>query len=197
LSELAAVFATLDYSRFEPDDEVNTSQDVYGGLLGYNYHPTERFTISAGAGLNYNVTHEDGQKDQSDIGYRFQFNLGYQINDQTKATVALSRDTEPSGDGAARTRNRGSVGISYNMTEMTIFSLDGTYIDDQQTQSNSDVSRRIQVRPGVRWNITDDFSLQAFYQFRYKTFESSGSAIDNGAFITLRYELPDLNWSGF
>jgi hypothetical protein len=197
LSELAAVFATIDYSRFEPDEEVESSEDTYGGLLGYSYHPTERFSLTAAAGLNYNVNHEEGSKDQSDIGYRFQFNMDYQINDQTKATVALSRDTEPSGEGAARTRNRGSVGVSYKMTEMTTFSLDGSYIDDQQTQSNSSVSRRIQVRPGVQWTITDDLSLQAYYQFRYKTFESSGSAIDNGAFITLRYALPDLNWSGF
>jgi hypothetical protein len=197
LSELAAVFATIDYSRFEPDEEVDTSEDTYGGLLGYSYHPTERFSLTAAAGLNYNVNHVQGEKDRSDIGYRFQFNMDYQINDQTKATVALSRDTEPSGEGEARTRNRGSVGLSYDMTEMTTFSVDGSYIDDQRTQSNSDVSRRIQVRPGVRWKITDDFSLLAFYQFRYKTFESSGSAIDNGAFITLRYALPDLNWSGF
>lgn len=197
ISELAAIFATLDYSRFEPDEEVDTSQDVYGGLLGYSYHPTERFSISAAGGLNYNVTHEEGSKDSSDIGYRFQFNMNYQVNDQTNATVALSRDTEPTGDGEARTRNRGSVGLSYRMTEMTVFALDGSYIDDQKTQSNSDVSRRIQIRPSVQWNITEDLSLSGSYQFRYKTFESSGSAIDNGAFITLRYALPDLKWSGF
>lgn len=197
ISELAAIFGQLDYSRFEPDDEVNTAQDVYGGLLGYNYHPTERFTISAAAGLNYNVTHEDDAKDSAEIGYRFNLDMNYLINDQTRATLTLSRDTEPTGDGEARTRNRGSVGLSYQMTEMVSFALDGSYIDDQETQSNSDVSRRIQVRPSVRWNITEDLTLGASYQFRYKTFESSGSAIDNAAFITLRYALPDLTWSGF
>lgn len=197
ISELAAVFATLDYSRFEADDTADTRQDVYGGLLGYNYHPTERFTVSAAGGLNYNVTHEQGSKDSGEIGYRFQFNMNYRINEQTNATVTLSRDTEPTGDGEARTRNRGSVGVSYQMTEMTVFSLDSSYIDDQKTQSNSDVSRRIQIKPSVRWNITEDLSLQASYQFRYKTFQSSGSAIDNGAFISLRYALPDFNWSGF
>ena len=117
---VAAIFATLDYSRFEPDDALNTSQDVYGGLIGYNYHPTERFTVSAAGGLNYNVTHEDNAKDSGEIGYRFQFNMNYQVNDQTNATLTLSRDTEPTGDGEARTRNRGSVGVSYRMTEMTV-----------------------------------------------------------------------------
>ena len=197
LSELASVFGQLDYSRFESDDEVNTTQDVYGGLLGYSYHPTERFSISGAGGLNYNVTHQDNAKDTSDVGFRFQFAFDYQINDQTKANVTLSRDTEPTGDGEARTRNRGSVGISYQMTEMTVFSLDGSYLDDQRTENNNEVSRRFLVRPSVRWDLTEDLSLSAAYQFRYKTFDQSGSAIDNAAFITLRYALPDVHWSGF
>jgi hypothetical protein len=197
LSELASMFAQLDYSRFEADDEVNTTQDVYGGLIGYNYHPTERFSISGAGGLNYNVTHEDAAKDSGDLGYRFQFAFDYQISDQTKANVTLSRDTEPTGDGEARTRNRGSFGVSYRMTEMTVFLLNGSYLDDQKTENNNEVSRRLQLSPSVRWDITQDLSLTAAYQFRYKTFEESGSAVDNAAFITLRYALPDFNWSGF
>jgi hypothetical protein len=197
LSELASVFAQLDYSRFESDDEVNTKQDVYGGLIGYSYHPTERFSISGAGGLNYNVTHEDDSKDSGELGYRFQFGFDYQINDQTKANVALSRDTEPTGDGEARTRNRASFGVSYQMTETTTFSLDGSYVDDQKTQNNNEVSRRFLVKPTVTWDITEDLSLSANYQFRYKTFEESGSAIDNAAFVTLRYALPDFHWNGF
>lgn len=196
LSELASVFGQADYSRFEPDDEEGSTQDTYGGLIGYAYHPTERFSISGAGGLNYNVTHDDENGDSGEIGYRFQFAMDYQINDQTKANVTLSRDTEPTGDGEARTRNRGSFGISYQMTEMTVFALDGSYIDDQKTQNNNEVSRRLLVRPSVRWDITEDLSLTAAYQFRYKTFES-GSTTDNAAFLTLRYALPDVHWSGF
>ena len=90
-----------------------------------------------------------------------------------------------------------SSDLSYQMTETTVFSVDGSYLDDQRTQSNNEVSRRFQVRPSVRWDLTEDLSLSAAYQFRYKTFNNSGSAIDNAAFITLRYALPDVHWSGF
>jgi hypothetical protein len=83
------------------------------------------------------------------------------------------------------------------MTEMTAFTLDASYIDDQDTQSEDGVARYVTVRPGVQWNITEDLSLAANYSFRYKTVENSGSAIDNAAFITLRYALPDVHWSGF
>ncbi|MDQ7250206.1 hypothetical protein [Dongia sedimenti] len=206
LSELASVYASLNYSRFEPDEQRNDldaeagtqgNQDTYGGLLGYDYHPTERFTIGGAAGLNYNVTHQDGQKDSGEIGYRFQFTMNYQINDQTNADVSLSRDTEPTGDGEERTRNRGSVRLGYKMTEMTSFALDTSYIDDQETQSNDGVARYLTVTPSVQWSITEELSLQATYQFRYKNVESDGSAYDNAAFITLRYALPDFNWSGF
>ncbi|GAB2174726.1 DUF481 domain-containing protein [Dongia sp. agr-C8] len=205
LSELASITASLNYSRFEPDQNDNegldgdttNSQDTYGGLFGYDYHPTERFTIGGAAGLNYNVTHRQGGSDQDSIGYRFQFNMNYQINDQTNAQVTLSRDTEPTGDGEERTRNRGSVNLSYQMTELTSFSLNTSYVDDQETQSENGVARYLTVRPAVNWNITEDLKFQASYQFRYKNVESGGSAYDNAAFITLRYALPDLNWSGF
>ena len=197
LSELASVFGSLDYSRFEPDDEEGRTQDTYGGLLGYDYHPTERFKISGAAGLNYNVSHDESSNSSGDIGYRFRFSMNYLINDQTQANVTLSRDTEPSGEGRVRTRNRAIVGLSYQMTEMTDFTLDASYLDDQKTGSNSSVSNRLSVRPAVRWRITEDLSLQASYQFRYKSVESSGSAVENAAFITLRYSLPDQHWSGF
>ncbi len=208
LSELASITASLNYSRFEPDANSNASedddidgrsrnQDTYGGLLGYDYHPTERFSIGGAAGLNYNVTHEEGSKDSDNISYRFQFNANYDINDQTKAKLTLSRDTEPTGEGRERTRNRGTLGVAYKMTEMTSFTLDTSYIQDQKTESNNGVSQYVSVRPGVRWDITEELSLAANYQFRYKTFTDSGSATDNGAFITLRYALPDQNWSGF
>lgn len=197
LSELATVNASLNYSRFDPDDEENRVQDTYGSLFGYDYHPTERFSISGAAGLSYEVTHSEDEGDQHDIGYRFQFNMNYLVNDQTRATVFLSRDTAPSGDGEEVTRNRASAGLTYQMTEMTAFSLDASYIDDQETQSEDGVARYVTVRPGVTWTITEDLSLAANYAFRYKTVENSGSAIDNGAFITLRYALPDVHWSGF
>jgi hypothetical protein len=197
LSELASITGSLNYSRFEADDFVNRTQDTYGGLLGYDYHPTERFTVGGGVGLNYNVTHQDDAKDKGDVSYRFMFNLDYLINDQTKATVALSRDTEPSGDAEAVTRNSATVSLSYQMTELTTFTFDTSYVDDQETLSEDGVSRYLTVRPAVRWDITEDLTLSANYQFRYKNVETEGSAFDNGAFITLRYALPDVNWSGF
>ncbi len=95
------------------------------------------------------------------------------------------------------TRNNATVSLSYQMTELTSFTLDTSYVDDQDTQSNDGVSRYFTVRPGFQWDITEDFRLSANYQFRYKNVEADGSAIDNGAFITLRYALPDQHWSGF
>jgi hypothetical protein len=205
LSELASITASLDYSRFEPDQNNNVgldgdttrSQDTYGSLLGYEYRPTERFSIGGAAGLNYKVTHRQNGRDQDSVGYRFQFNMNYQIDEQTNARVALSRDTEPTGDGEERTRNRGTVNLSYQLTELTALSLNTSYVDDQEAQSENGVSRYVTVQPQLTWNITDDLKFQASYQFRYKNVESGGSAYDNAAFITLRYALPDLNWSGF
>jgi hypothetical protein len=201
LSELASVTGSLTYSRFEADNEQDLKTDVYGGLIGYEYHPTERFTVSGATGLTYNITHQNDQSDADGVGYRFQFNLNYDIDERTNATVTLSRDIEPSGDGREDTRNRGTVGLKYRLGELTTLTLDAGYTDSDKFgstgQSTDGLKRLVSVSPGVSWKVTDDLSLRASYQFRYKHVESSGSAVDNAVFITLRYALPDLHWSGF
>jgi hypothetical protein len=210
LSELAQITASLSYFRFDPDDTLNTRTDTYGGLLGYRYSPTERLTIGGSAGLDYGVTHQNdvgrNTGNSTDLGYRLKFNVDYVRSDQTKADLVLSRDTEPSGEGRQVTRNRGTLTISYQLTELTILKLDASYADNEDyfsSQSGSDengegLSRFWSIGPSVALNFTEDLSVQASYQLRHKIFETDGgSATDNAAFVTLRYRLPDWHWSGF
>jgi hypothetical protein len=209
LSELAQITASLDYSRFIPDDTVDTVTDSYGGLIGYKYSPTERLSISGSVGLDYNVTHQDhvsrSTGDSTDLGYRAKFNFDYQVSDQTTVNLNLSRDTEPSGDGRQVTRNRGTMALSYQLTQLTVLKLDASYSDNEDyfgEQSGSEneegLTRFLSISPSVSFNFTEDLSLQASYQLRHKIFETDGgSATDNSAFLTLRYRLPDQHWSGF
>ncbi len=204
LSEVAGMTGAVSYFRYQATDVlVDTSTDIFGALIGYRYAPTERFSISGAAGANYKLRHVDGRGDSGDVGYRVKFNTTYQVNDQTKAEVALSRDEEPSGEGQTVTRDRGTLTLSYLLSELTQLSLSATYSDNEQvadsgTEKNEGGKARFfSISPAVNWNITDQLSLGASYQFRYKIFASSDSAIDNGAFITLRYALQDMHWSGF
>jgi hypothetical protein len=208
LSELAQITGSLSYFRFVPDDLLNTREDIYGGLVGYRYTPSERFLISGQVGLDYNVTHADeignSGGDSTDIGYRVKFNMSYAVNDQTSALFALSHDVEPSGDGRLETRNRGTLTVNYKFGERTSVKLDATYSDNQDYfgsgssgQASEGLSRYFAVGPTVSWNLLEDLTLEATYQLRHKMTETEGSATDNAAFVTLRYALPDLDWSGF
>jgi hypothetical protein len=80
----------------------------------------------------------------------------------------------------------------------------GVYVDNQDyfsssvSQDDNETTRFFLVGPSLTWNILEDLDLTTTYQFRHKVAEGDGgSASDNSAFITLRYRLPDLGWSGF
>ena len=205
LSELAAITGSLQYNRFEPDDPFHTTTDVYGGLVGYSYKPSERLSVSGSVGMSYNVTKSDISNNNS-LGYRLKFDLNYLMSDQTRMLVSLSHDSEPSGDGRQITRNRARVGFKYQISELTTFGLDTNYSDNEDyfglqnstNSSNQGLSRYFSVGPSVSFQITEDLSLVAQYQYRHKIFESSsGSATSNGAFLLLRYDLPTLNGGGY
>src|SRR5436305_544719 len=127
--------------------------------------------------------------------------MGYQFSQQTNVKVLISHDTEPSGDGRTVNRSRGTLRLTYALSELTNLGLDANYSDNQDylgsSNSTSEKSRYYALKPSLTWNITEDLSLSASYQFRYKTFESQGTAIDNGALLTVHYGFPDFHWSGF
>jgi len=207
LSETAAVLASASYFRFDPDDFLDTTTDIYGGLIGYRYNPTERLSMTGQVGLDYDVTHQDdigsGTGDSDDFGYRVKFDFSYKVSDQTKAQLLLSHDTEPSGDGRQVTRNRANVVLSYQVSDLTTLSFDAGYLDDEDyfgSGQAADVSnsRYYSLSPTVTFKLTESLNLDASYRFRYKTTDAdSQSANDNAAFLTLRYALPDQHWSGF
>ncbi|MND05311.1 hypothetical protein D3C83_260230 [compost metagenome] len=54
------------------------------------------------------------------------------------------------------------------------------------------------LRPNVSWQLTEDLSLVAEYQYRYKVFQDDNdSATSNSVFLTLEYDLPTLAGTGF
>jgi len=205
LDELSAITGSLQFNRFEPNDPFNTRTNVYGGLVGYSYKPSERLSVSGSVGMSYNVTTSNIASEDDSLGYRLKFDLNYMMSDQTRLIVSLSHDSEPSGDGRQITRNRGRVGFKYSLNELTTLGLDSNYSDNEdyfglQNNTNSSsqkLSRYFSVGPSVSFQITEDLSLVAQYQYRHKIFQSSGgSATSNAAFLLLRYDLPTLNWGG-
>ncbi|MEZ5830877.1 MAG: hypothetical protein R3D05_06825 [Dongiaceae bacterium] len=203
LNELSRVTATVSVFRFIPAEPGEDHTDTVSTLLGYAYTPSERFSISGGAGLAYSMRHEDPGNDSSDLGYRLKFNMRYLMNDQTSARMSLSHDTEPSGDGDQVVRNRATVGIDHKLTPLTTLRLNVDYADnidflgfEGDSTTDEKTSRYTSVRPAVSWQLTKDWSLEAQYRFRYRLFEDDGgSASSNSVFLILQYNFPTLGWT--
>lgn len=205
LSELSKFTTELSARRFIPDEPGDNYTDTIGTLFGYAYDPSERFSISGGIGVSYSEEHNEDEGSDSDVGYRLRFNMKYLVSDQLTARVSLSHDNEPSGDGDQVTRNRARIVLRYEVTEITSLGFDFNYADNvdllgesQSTNDENDRSRYFAVGPNVGWQLTEDLSLVASYQFRYKKFEDENdTATSNAAFLTLQYNFPTVAGEGF
>ena len=131
--------------------------------------------------------------------------MNYLMSDQTSARVSLSHDTEPSGDGDQVMRNRVTVGLDHQLTPLVTARLNLDYTDnvdilgfEGDSTTDEDTSRLFSVRPTVAWQLTEDWSLEADYRFRYRLFEDDdGSATSNSVFLTLQYNFPTVAGTGF
>jgi hypothetical protein len=204
LDELQAVTATIGATRFIPDEPGDDYTDTISTLFSYSYQSSERFSISGGVGVAYSMQHEDPGQDSDDLGYRLKFNMNYDLSDQTSLRASLSHDTEPSGDGDQVVRNRVSLGVNHKLTPLTTARLDIDYSDNidiigsETDTTDEDTSRYTSVRPAIAWDITEDWSLEASYRFRYRLFDDDGGdAMSNSVFLTLQYDLPTWGGTGF
>jgi hypothetical protein len=205
LNELEAVTATVGATRFIPDEPGDDYTDTISTLFGYSYTSSERFSISGGVGVAYSWEHEDPGPDNEDLGFRLKFNMNYDISDQTTTRVSLSHDNEPSGDGDQVVRNRVVIGLDHQLTPLTTARLNLDYVDNvdiigEEGDETSDegTSRYTSVRPAIAWQLTEDWSVEAQYRFRYRLFDDDGGdAMSNSVFLTLQYNFPTWAGTGF
>jgi opacity protein-like surface antigen len=208
LNEVSKITGSMDFSRFEPDNSVNSRTNVYGGLVGYSFEPSERLSVGGAVGGSYSMVTEDdpsgsGTITDNKVGYRVKFDLKYLIGDQTTARASASHDSEPSGSGRSVTRNRVTAGLKYQLTEKTALGLNFSYSDNedffgsQAGTTKNDTTRSLSISPTVTWRLTEDLSLLVQYRYREKIFDTpGGDAVANSAYVSLRYALPDLDWDG-
>lgn len=205
LNELEAVTATIGATRFIPDEPGDDYTDTISTLFSYAYQSSERFSISGGLGVAYSMQHEDPGQDSDDLGFRLKFDMNYDLSDQTSVRASLSHDNEPSGDGDTVVRNRVVLGLNHQLTPLTTARLNIDYTDNvdiigEEGDETSDegTSRYTSVRPAIAWQLTEDWSLETSYRFRYRLFDDSGGdAMSNSVLLMLQYNLPTWAGTGF
>ncbi len=205
LNELEAVTATIGATRFIPDEPGEDYTDTISTLFSYSYRSSERFSISGGLGAAYSMRHEDPGRDTDDVGFRLKFNMNYDLSDQTSLRASLSHDNEPSGDGDQVVRNRATFGVNHKLTPVTTARLNIDYTDnvdiigsEGDETSDEGTSRYTSVRPAIAWQLTEDWSLETSYRFRYRLFDDDGGdAMSNTVLLTLQYNFPTWAGTGF
>jgi hypothetical protein len=205
LDELSQFTATLSAFRFVPKESGNDYTDTISTLFGYAYDPSELFSISGGVGLSYSMRHEDPGNDTDELGYRLKFNVKYIMSDQTSLRASISHDTEPSGDGDQVVRNRVTFGIDHDITPLLTARFNADYVDNEDifgtetnTSNEQQTTRYTSIRPALAYQLTEDWSLEAQYSFRYRLFEDENDhATSNSVFLTLQYNFPTWAGTGF
>jgi hypothetical protein len=204
LDELSQVTSTVSFFRYIPDEGGDDHTDTIATLFGYSYTSSERFSINGGVGFSYSMRTEDPGDDSSDLGYRLKFNLKYLMNDQTSMRASLSHDTEPSGEGDQVVRNRANLGFDYQFAPLVTGRLNFDYADnvdfvgEGSSTSEDDRSRYFAVRPSIGWQLTEDWILSAEYRYRYRLFHEDNESTDsNTVMLTLQYNFPTLDWTGY
>ena len=112
---------------------------------------------------------------------------------------------EPSGDGDTVVRNRVVLGLNHKLTPLTTARLNVDYTDnvdiigsEGDETSDEGTSRYTSVRPAIAWQLTEDWSLETSYRFRYRLFDDDGGdAMSNSVFLTLQYNFPTWAGTGF
>jgi long-subunit fatty acid transport protein len=148
------------------------------------------------------MRNRDPGNDTDELGYRLKFNVKYIVSDQTSLRASISHDTEPSGDGDQVVRNRVSFGIDHDLTPLLTARFNADYVDNEDifgnethTSNEQQTTRYTSIRPALAYQLTEDWSVEAQYSFRYRLFEDENDhATSNSVFLTLQYNFP--TWAG-
>lgn len=205
LSPTDAVSVGGSYTRFLPDDQSNTKENIYNLNFGWTHEFSERFHFEASAGPSLTDKTSEAPNSQenggqtSDLTYNANLLASYQINDLTRFVASYSRKSEPTSNGTTKDRDRVALTLDYRATESVTLSMHAAYTGNESGSSrsqNGSFKRLISLEPSIAWQIDEDVDLSLSYRFLQKTFKSpSDTAESNAVFLTLTYRPEEWLWS--
>jgi len=174
LNETSNISANVAYSRYEPDTVNVVSTDTASISLGYELRPTEATTYN----FRFGYSDVDGPAGtQSSRVYSVDIN--HQRDELNSFTLNASQIYEPDSLGSVRIVNRLDLGWAHAFTEKLQGLLSVDYVHD-------DFRDYYEVKPGLRYHMTEHLSLAGDYRFRREE-RTAGNAESDALFITLSY----------
>ena len=197
-TEKDQVQATAILTDFHAPQASDLRSTIYGGQLSWNHEITETVTTSLMAG---------GRLVHSAIGTgpaRLQDHQAVWVGsasirknwDDASVRLEASRDIYPSGFGLLLQTSRVGVGLSKDVTERVILSLDAAVLLASSVASKATTAvlpenRYINVTPAVRWKLGEWWTMDVSYSYSHRQVESfNESAFSNAATVMLTYYPP-------
>ncbi|MEM6373358.1 MAG: hypothetical protein AAF727_11340, partial [Pseudomonadota bacterium] len=101
-------------------------------------------------------------------------------------SASLSRGISVNDDADVQVTTTGTLGLTYDVTDLSLLSFDLGYTDITDAGSGGVTDRaRGNVRIAYSHELAQDWRLTAGYERRYLTEAGSGDAWDNAVFLTL------------
>jgi len=190
LSERTILRANLSYTNYEAQGALTeTKSDIWRASVGATYNWSERTTLTALLGANWQDLEERtvllNQSTQStNSGSLASVQWNHQTL-QSTYTASYSRDLSPSSDGAVREQDKLSLGWRYELSELSNVSVNGSWLqstDDTQTREFMSFS------PAYSRQLSRNMTLGARYDFKYQKREDEPSADSNQIQMNLVYK---------
>ncbi|KGK42900.1 hypothetical protein LH51_04020 [Nitrincola sp. A-D6] len=190
LSERTILRANLSYTNYEAQGlATETNSDIWRASLGATYNWSERTSITALLGANWQDLEERNvllnQSTQSTNSGSLASVQWTHKSLQSTYNASYSRDLSPSSDGAVREQDRLTLGWRYELSDLSSFSLNGSWLkstDDTQTREFASIS------PSYNRQLSQSLTWGARYDFKYQTRTNEPSAESNQIQMNLVYK---------
>lgn len=169
LSERDLVRVGLSYQDYDSDAK-NSDYDSVTGTLGYDRDFDE--TFRGGVEVGYRTT--EGDKDDSD-GAVFKMFLSKRT-ETANFYAHLQRSLSASGAGDQNETDQLLVRVRKSLSPTLALSLNGRYqtIDSTNNANNRDY---FSFGPRLTWNITQWWSIDASYSYRWQEYDSAVATV--------------------
>jgi len=208
LTPRTQLLGAVDAYYYDSNKFGSLDSQFVGVLLGGSHLLTETVSLSALVGprvIGQQIRGPGATSSDSstDVGYIADARITYQPSDRTFLEGQYTRTTEPnSSTGALLNKDEFRLYGRYNLLEKVAIDLTARYfMQDSPTNVSEDRSRQyVSLRPGVRWRLLEDLSLNCFYQFRWQKYdqlqsEDGTQGDSNAVYAKLSYDLPTLSSS--
>ncbi len=209
-NRLGLTTASLNVSYGHYDFETSLNKTVFGGV-GVEHLFSERLTLQADAGARYvdsefDVLHlvqvapgifqfQVVKESKKDWGMAGQAALRYRLTEKTYSILRFLHDIQPaSNQGSTVVRTELVFYGNHKFTEkLAGFLTAGAYRSkaNQDDFSSLEIDKRTYViRPGLRWEFYENFTLEATYFYVYEDDRVAESDTDqNRVWVQIAYGL--------